>query len=198
MIEWVTLLPSLPPVAQGWNERKNVRTITLSVWSRSIGKSHESHRQFEDRTQKRVKEAGERGWRWRARESETGNGKEIVPGSDERRVIAMKLPIDTSAITFMMGGSPEPVKDFDTKQAKVNEDGEVLFSFPLVAFGESGADLLTVKVPGAPAGGLKQGTPVKVEGLVASTWSMDKGRSGVSFKASRIEALSGSAAARAS
>jgi hypothetical protein len=105
----------------------------------------------------------------------------------------MKLPIDTSAIMFLMALDPEPVRDFDTKQPKVNEDGEVVFSYQLVGLGEGGAQLLTVKIPGAPAAGLKQGTTVKVEGLVASTWSMDNGRSGFSFRAAGIEPVAASA-----
>jgi hypothetical protein len=109
----------------------------------------------------------------------------------------VKLPIDTSTITFMMGNPPEPVKDFDTKAPKLAENGEVLFSYPLVAFGEGGAEPLTVKIPGTPPPGLKQATPVKVTGLVATTWTMDKGRSGVSFKATSIEALNGNGTVRA-
>ncbi len=110
----------------------------------------------------------------------------------------MKLPDDTSVIRFMMTAAPEPVRDFDTKAPKKDESGEVLFSYPLVALLDGGAELIAVKMAGAPAVDLKQGTSVKVMGLVASTWSMDNGRSGVSFKAAGIEALKEASPARAS
>ena len=40
--------------------------------------------------------------------------------------------------------------------------------------------------------GLKQGVPVKVVNLFVSNWDID-GRRGLSFRASRIEALNGQA-----
>ena len=54
------------------------------------------------------------------------------------------------------------------------------------ASGVSRADLIAVKVPGVPSAGIRQGAPVKVAGLVAQPWTMAD-RSGVSFRAARIE-----------
>jgi hypothetical protein len=98
----------------------------------------------------------------------------------------MKLPIDTSALNFLCATAPEPVRDFESKQLKVDENGQGFYSVQLVALAEGSAQLITVKVPGVVPTGLTQGSPAKVTGLVASPWTMGE-RSGVSFKATRIE-----------
>lgn len=102
----------------------------------------------------------------------------------------MKLPVDVSGLTFLAAGVPEPAVDFDTRQPKVEADGRPLYSVPLVALGAEGAEVFPVKVPGEPKG-VSQGTPVKVTGLVANPWTIGD-RSGVSFRAERIEATSNS------
>lgn len=107
----------------------------------------------------------------------------------------MKLPIDTSAMTFLCAVAPEPVRDFDTKRPKADENGEPIYSVQLVALVDDGAELLTVKVAGLPKG-LSQGTAVKVSGLVASPWSMGE-RSGISFRANRIEPVAPATGGRA-
>ena len=98
----------------------------------------------------------------------------------------MKLPIDTSAIAFLCAMSPEPVVDFETRRPKADETGEPLYVIQLLAMGEGSADLLAVKVPGVPSSAIRQGAPLKVTGLVAQPWTMAD-RSGVSFRAARIE-----------
>ena len=97
----------------------------------------------------------------------------------------MKLPIDTSAIAFLCAMPPEPVVDFETRQPKADENGEPLFVVQVLAMGDGSADLIAVKVPGMPSG-VRQGHPVKVTSLVAQPWTMQD-RSGVSFRAARIE-----------
>jgi hypothetical protein len=97
----------------------------------------------------------------------------------------MKLPVDTSAIAFLCAMPPEPVIDFQTKQHRADENGEPLYVIQLLAMGDGSADLIAVKVPGMPSG-IRQGHPVKVTGLVAQPWTMAD-RSGVSFRAARIE-----------
>ena len=79
----------------------------------------------------------------------------------------MRLPIDTSAISFLCALAPEPVVDFETRRPKADENGEPLYVVQLIALGEGEAEILAVKVPGMPSG-LRQGHPVKVTGLVAS------------------------------
>ena len=98
----------------------------------------------------------------------------------------MRLPIDTSGMTFLCAVGPEPVIDFDTKKPKSDEAGAPLYAVQLVALADGGAEVITAKVAGMPPKGVEQGAPVRVVGLVASPWSMGE-RSGVAFRAERIE-----------
>ena len=98
----------------------------------------------------------------------------------------MKLPVDTSAIAFLCAVEAEPVVDFETKRPRADDNGEPLYTIQLLAMGDGTADLLAVKVPGVPSQAVRQGVPVKVTGLVAQPWTMAD-RSGVSFRAARIE-----------
>jgi hypothetical protein len=97
----------------------------------------------------------------------------------------MKLPVDTSAIAFLCAVEAEPVVDFETKRPRADENGEPLYMVQLIAMTDGAADIIAVKVPGQPSG-LRQGHPVKVQGLVAQPWTMQD-RSGVAFRAARIE-----------
>lgn len=101
----------------------------------------------------------------------------------------MRLPIDTSAMTFMAANGPDQVVDFDTRTPKVGNDGKSVFAVPLVVLGAEGAEVITVKVSGEPKG-VAQGVAVRVVGLVATPWSIGD-RAGVSFRAERIEATAG-------
>lgn len=64
----------------------------------------------------------------------------------------MKLPIDTTGMTFLAAGSPEPVRDFDSKAAKVDENGEAIFAVQVVVLANGGAEVISVKVAGEPKG----------------------------------------------
>lgn len=97
----------------------------------------------------------------------------------------MKLPIDTSGLTFLAAAAPEPVLDFETKATKVDESGLTIFAVQVVALTDGGAEVLAVKVAGEPKG-IVQGSPVKLTGLTAQPWAMGD-RTGVAFRASRIE-----------
>jgi hypothetical protein len=97
----------------------------------------------------------------------------------------MKLPIDTAGLTFLAAGAPEPALDYDTKAAKVDESGQAIFGVQIVALSDGGAEIISVKVAGAPKG-VSQGTAVKLVGLTAQPWSMGD-RSGVAFRAAHIE-----------
>ncbi len=107
----------------------------------------------------------------------------------------MKLPIDTTGVTFLCALAPEPVMDFETKRQKGDLNGEPLYSVQLVLLADGGAEVISVKIVGTPAAGLVSGTPVAVVGLVATPWSMGD-RSGVSFKASSIQPLTQAAGSR--
>jgi hypothetical protein len=98
----------------------------------------------------------------------------------------MKLPVDTSAIAFLCALEPQPVLDFETRRPRADENGEPLYVVQLIALAEGEAEILAVKVPGVPSSGIRQGHPIKVHGLVAQPWSMND-RSGVAFRAARIE-----------
>ena len=109
----------------------------------------------------------------------------------------MRLPIDTSAISFLCALAPEPVVDFETRRPKADENGEPLYVVQLLVMGEDSADLIAVKAPGVPAQAIRQGHPVKVTGLVAQPWTMQD-RAGVAFRAARIEPAVPQAQAKAS
>ena len=98
----------------------------------------------------------------------------------------MRLPIDTSGMTFMAAAEARPVMDFDTKQHKADENGELLYNLQVVALEPDGAQIITVKTPGDP--GVVQGAMLELEGLVAMPWAMNE-RSGVAFRASRIKTV---------
>lgn len=97
----------------------------------------------------------------------------------------MRLPVDTSAVNFVTAGPPEPAVDYDTKQQRADGDGRLVFNVHLFAVGTGSRDAITVKVAGEPKG-LGEFTPVRVTELVATTWTMGD-RSGVSFKAAKVE-----------
>ncbi len=98
----------------------------------------------------------------------------------------MKLPIDTSGMTFMAAAPARPVTDFETKQHRVDDNGELLYNLQVVALDPEGAQIITVKTPGDPQVG--QGAMLELEGLVAMPWAMNE-RSGVAFRASRIKTV---------
>jgi hypothetical protein len=98
----------------------------------------------------------------------------------------LRLPIDTSSISFLCALAPEPVVDFETKRPRADENGEPLYVIQLLAMGDGSADLIAVKVAGVPPSAIRQGHPVKVHGLVAQPWTMND-RSGVAFRAARVE-----------
>jgi hypothetical protein len=105
----------------------------------------------------------------------------------------MKLPIDTAGINFIAAGSGEVVVDFETKAAKVDDTGQPIYGLQVVALSEGGAEVISVKVTGEPKG-ITQGTSLKLVGLTAQPWAMGD-RSGVSFRANRIETASASRSA---
>jgi hypothetical protein len=108
---------------------------------------------------------------------------------------AMRLPVDTSVVSFVSAGPSEPALDFDTKVQKTDAKGVPVNQVHLFALSDGGAtrEVITVKVSGEIKG-LGQFTPVKVTELVAFTWTMTD-RSGVSFSATKIEAALGKAPA---
>jgi len=89
------------------------------------------------------------------------------------------------------------VVDFETKRPRADENGEPLYLVQLIAMTDGAAEILAVKVAGQPSTSIRQGYPVKVSGLVAQPWTMGD-RSGVAFRAARIEPAVPQAQAKAS
>jgi hypothetical protein len=98
----------------------------------------------------------------------------------------MRLSVDTSVMRFISSGPPEPTLDFETRAPKLDDEGRAIFQVHLFVVVAGGQELMTVKVAGEPKG-IGEFTPVKVSELVATTWAMGD-RSGVSFRAEKIEA----------
>jgi len=97
----------------------------------------------------------------------------------------MRLPIDTSQLTFMCAAPARPVTDFETKQHKADlVTGELLYKVQTVALDSEGAEIIQLTVAGDPK--VAQGAMLKLTGLVALPWSMGD-RSGVSFRANKVE-----------
>ena len=103
-----------------------------------------------------------------------------------------RLKMDTSGTTYIAGRRAEPAREYDSnlpadqRMQKRDGSGRPLFVMQLVALGDDGAELMRVESTADP--GVPQGTPVRVEGLTATTWEVD-GRSGISYRAESIAAL---------
>ena len=102
----------------------------------------------------------------------------------------MRFPIDDAALTYTCATAPAPVKDYGNGGQKATEDGEPLFSVGVLAMANGEAELVSIKVAGKVSAGVVQGAPLKVVGLGVLYWSID-GKSGMSFRASKIEPASG-------
>lgn len=77
---------------------------------------------------------------------------------------------------------------YGTNEPEIGSDGQGIYLVDLVMFGED-TDIITVKIEGEPKGLIKS-EEVKVSGLVMSTWANKEGRSGISYKADSIAAIS--------
>jgi hypothetical protein len=97
----------------------------------------------------------------------------------------VRLPIDTTSLTFMCAAPARPVTDYETKQHKADATtGELLYNLQVVALDDWGAEVIQLKIAGDPKVG--QGAMLRLHGLVATPWSMGE-RSGVSFRVDRVE-----------
>src|SRR3954453_9143481 len=76
----------------------------------------------------------------------------------------MRIPVDMSGLTFMAAAPVRPVTDFDTRQQKADENGELLYNLQVVWLDGDGAQIITVKVAGDPRVG--QGALLEFDGLV--------------------------------
>lgn len=99
--------------------------------------------------------------------------------------------IDLQTAVVFVATAPEPkVKNFQTGERAVNQEGHAMSTVGLVVSDEGEGNLLKVSIPetGFPEG-LAPGMPVKVIGLKAKDWeNVIKGekRSGIAFSAVAI------------
>jgi hypothetical protein len=95
------------------------------------------------------------------------------------------IPVDCANLTLMVGGAILAATSPDGSPRR-NSAGQPLYNVPVIVVVEGGnADTLAVRVPG-PVPQIASLTPIKFDGLSARPWSMDGGRSGVSFTAERL------------
>jgi hypothetical protein len=106
--------------------------------------------------------------------------------------VAVRLPIDTSRLQFLVVAEAEELKKFEegkpreARAPRLDDNGEVLWRVQLVALGNGEADIIRVAVPGDP--GVKPAEMVRVEGLTAQAWEME-GRNGMAFRAASIRPI---------
>src|SRR5579863_2616856 len=98
----------------------------------------------------------------------------------------MELPIDITKLTFIVGGPPEPVLDFDTGAQRKSPDGAPLFQVDMMVTGRGRPEVVRVRTAKEPKG-LAQGAVVTPAGLVIIPWSRN-GKNGVSYNAASVEA----------
>lgn len=104
----------------------------------------------------------------------------------------MRIPVDTTSSRFVSARPAEQVMAYDTKAPEVDANGQPVFNVTLFVVGTTN-EMIKVKVAGEPKG-LGEFTPVRVSELVATTWQMGD-RTGVSFRAAAIEAITTRSAA---
>jgi hypothetical protein len=97
----------------------------------------------------------------------------------------MRLPIDTTGVSFLCAGEAEPVLDYESGRPKVDRSGQPLYQLSLVGMADGVAEVIAVKVPGEPKG-ISRGTAVRPVGLSANPWTIGD-RSGIAYRAERIE-----------
>lgn len=99
----------------------------------------------------------------------------------------MRLPIDTSSLTFIAGSDPATLLDMERLHAQIARPvrcyGAWTWSRWVVRTEQRG-------LAGSRHGrakGIRMGQPLRVVGLSASPWEID-GRHGISFRAQAVEA----------
>lgn len=104
----------------------------------------------------------------------------------------MKLPIASEKLTIIVIGQPVPVIQYGGTEPKLSNDGRPLFRVPVLisGTGERVDPTSTITVAG-PVPQLPNGSPVKVDGLTVSTWTVrdaqGRERHGITLRADRID-----------
>jgi hypothetical protein len=105
-------------------------------------------------------------------------------------MIVMRLPIDTTQMSFKTAGDPRPVLDYETKEPRTDKDGQPLYSVRVFASGEDVGQVIEVKIAGEPSG-VRRNQDVKVAGLTVQPWTLKNGKSGIAFRAVQIAPTAG-------
>ena len=98
----------------------------------------------------------------------------------------MALPVDTTKITVICGGPPQPVVDRVTGEHRTNREGQALFRTEVIVLGAGRPEVLGVRTA-TPPKALAVGAPLAVSGLTVSTFTAKDGGTGVFYEASVIE-----------
>jgi hypothetical protein len=102
----------------------------------------------------------------------------------------MRLPIDTSEMTFLVVSRPEPLRDPTSGRARTTRNGAPLFMVQLVTSWRGAVGTIAVQVVREPSADVRPGVVVDVAGLAAISWTIGN-RSGLVFRAERIEPAGG-------
>jgi hypothetical protein len=96
----------------------------------------------------------------------------------------MRLLVDTSRVRFTVSKLPEEKRDMDGKQRSDRRTGDLLYTVQLVAFDDTGAEVITVTVAGNPPK-VTVGQDVLAVELEAIPWVQEK-RSGTAYRAKDV------------
>ncbi|MEU8489730.1 hypothetical protein [Pseudonocardia alni] len=94
------------------------------------------------------------------------------------------IKVDITGARYTVGAAPRPKNDMDGRQRTDRQTGTPLFTTQLVKVDAEGAEIVAVTTAGAPQ--VEQGAEVRPVALIAIPWQQGQ-RSGVAFKADRIE-----------
>lgn len=114
----------------------------------------------------------------------------------------MRFPIDTSKVTLLAIGQPQPQVEYKSTNAKVDANGTPLYRVPVVlgGTGERTDPTTTITVASPTAPNIKSGDTLTASNLVANSWTLRGSdgheRSGVTLRADRLDVARGKAAAQ--
>jgi hypothetical protein len=86
--------------------------------------------------------------------------KEVRHKAELEERTTMRLLVDTSGMTFLVAGEPEPLREHDSDRQRTDRNGAPLYVIRVVALAGTEAEILTVRLTGAAPKGMVQGMPV--------------------------------------
>jgi hypothetical protein len=104
----------------------------------------------------------------------------------------MRLPIDTTKLTILSIGEPQPSLEYGTRNPKLTADGRPVIKVPVLlsGMGERVDPTSMVTITG-PIPEVKSGQALRFQNLTASTWTIrdtsGRERSGITLRADAIE-----------